>query len=208
MDLAAIRAAVKRQFGDESGALITNADIDRWANDGQLHVARRTEVLQQKEEINSVADQQNYSLTDEWIKIRKVTYEGRVLQPITLEELDNSHAARDANAQSGTPIYYYEWGEDIYLYPAPASAGVSNIDVWYVAAPEPLVNPGDVPEIPTHMHEDIVRYCLMRAKELDEDYGASDRLAVEMEGRLAESQEEAQNKQADSYPAVRLVPGD
>lgn len=208
MNLLDIKTRVKRLFGDESGAQIIDADIIRWANDGQLDIVRRTECLQAHVETNSVAKDNSYALPPDAIRVRRVTYDGNVLSRVELEELDGVNKSREASDITGTPTQYYIWGRQLWLYPTPSNSGTGNLDIYYLKAPATLGGDADVPDIPGHMHEDIVRYCLARAKELDEEFNQAEQIWNDYQMRTMLSFDEQHNPNADSYPAVRALPGD
>lgn len=46
MLVSEIATRVKRQFGDEAGAQIEDADILRWVNDAMIDIARTNNLLQ------------------------------------------------------------------------------------------------------------------------------------------------------------------
>lgn len=210
MNVREIMTRVQRQFGDESGAQITEDDILRWCNDGQLDIARRTECLQSHAETSSAADDGSYELPDEFMFARRVTFDNILLHRIELETLDGMHGTyRDREgAFTGEPESYYIWGHKLYIYPAPSAPGVGNLDIFFVRTPALLRFDTDVPEIPLHMHEDLVRYCLTRAKELDEDWDAAKMIGGEYDARVLNARHETKDPYIDTYPAVRLIPGD
>lgn len=208
MDLGEIKDEVKSQSGDESGALITDADITRWVNFGQIDLVRKTDVLQEHAETDAVASDGSYTVPDDYVKLRRVTYDGQKLARTNLEELDNLHPNRDKTNPTGTPTHYYVWGRKLWVYPAPANLGVGLLDIYYVPRPAELINDSDIPEVPVTMHEDLVRYCLARAKEKDEETQDAQNIMADYENRVMLSRDESQNEEIDSYPAVRLVSGD
>lgn len=139
MNLSQIINAVQRQFGDESGAQITRSDIIRWANHGQVDIVRKTEALQIHAETDTLKDDGSYDLPTGYVRVRRVTFDGRKLERVELEELDDLVPDRDSNGESSTPVYYYMWGSRLFIYPAPARAGAGNLDVYYVKMPNELV---------------------------------------------------------------------
>lgn len=207
MNLGEIKTAVKRQFGDESGAQITESDITRWANDAVRDIVRKVEISNQHRETASVADDGSYELPDNFMYIARVTYSNRLLRESKLQDLDLSSNAVDT-VSPGTPESYYIWNNTLYLHPAPSSSGTGNLDIWYVSQPASLGSDIDVPEIPTYMHEDIVRYCLARAKELDEDYQGAAMFDSDYEARVMQARYEKSAQPTDTYPSVRTLPGD
>lgn len=208
MNLLGIVTRTQRQFGDDSGVQIYKTDIINWANDGQIDIVRRTECLQDHKETSSVAQDGSYSLPSDFLFMRKVTYDKLPLRPTTLELADQMWPEREVAISVGTPQYYYIWGNILYLYPAPAQSGSGNLDIWYVRTPATMTGDFDIPEIPVAYHEAIVRYCLSRAKELDDSFSEASAIMKDYEQSIVEDKYEAQQQQADTYPAVRLLPGD
>lgn len=209
MKLSDIIRQVQRLFGDESGAQITTNDIVDWANLAQLDIARKTEALADVVEINSVAGQRKYLLPENFLKLRRVSYDGRLLDAVSMEEVDDTDRFSQEGG-TGEPKVYFLWGREIFLHPTPSQNGVENIDLYYVRSPAELTvgELNAIPELPPAYHEDIVRYCLARAKELDEEDDTAVHIMSEYELRLAQSKDEAWSPDIDSYPAVRVLPGD
>lgn len=207
MNLTEIITRVQRSFGDESGAQITTADIIRWANDAQVDIVRKTGLTNQHRETDVVLDDGSYALPDNFMQMIRVTLNGKVLPNRSLHDLDLTSSEIDT-AASGTPHAYYIWDNVIYLYPKPSAASVGGLDIWYVSRPATLEDVSDIPEVPIHMHEDIVRYCLARAKELDDDLEGAQVIMGDYETRLGQAVYESTSQPNDSYPAVRALPGD
>lgn len=207
MNLAEIKTAVKRQFGDESGAQITEADITRWANDAVRDIVRKVELTNQHQETAAVGGDGSYELPSNFMYIARVTYNNRLIREKKMQDLDLESNNIDGTS-SGEPVSYYIWNSTLYLYPAPASSGTGNLDIWYVSQPTTLADDNAIPEIPAYMHEDIVRYCLARAKELDEDWQAAQMLDSDYEARIMQARYEKSAQPTDSYPSVRILPGD
>lgn len=208
MNLGEIIVRVQRQFGDESEAQITRADIIRWANDAQLDIIRKTEALQSHVETNSVKDDGSYTLPEDYIRLRRVTYDDKILSRTTLEEIDQINPTRDSGYPVGTPTHFYTWADRLWLYPPPGKNGQGNLDIYYLRRPKTLENDSDTPELPVHLHEDIVRYCFARAKELDEEDEKAQEVMADYEMRLLQSRNDIQGDQLDSYPSIRVLPGD
>lgn len=205
MNLGQIILSVQRQFGDESGAQITRSDIIRWVNDAQIDITRKTECLQIHAETDAIKNDGSYDVPFDFIRLRRVTYKGKKLSRVDLEELDNIAPEREADSSSGSPAVFYVWGRKLWLHPNPSTGGEGVLDIYYVKMPEEVVSDVDVPEIPSHLHEDIIRFCLIRAKELNEDDEKAQALMHEYDGRMAFSRDEITNPEIESYPAVRDV---
>lgn len=205
-----ITTSVQRQFGDESGVQITTTDILRWINQAMIDIARKTDCVQDHKEASITSGDKSYGLPGDFINVRNVTYNGSPLRPTTMEIANIMWPQRDTigGSSSGDPEWYYIWGNVLYLYPTPASSGSGNLDIYYSRLPTVVANPTDTPEIPVGFHEDIERYCLAKAKELDDQLDEAAAIRKDYTDRVMVSKFEEENPHADSYPAVRLVPGD
>jgi hypothetical protein len=207
VNVGEIVTSVQRQFGDDSGAQITQTDIIRWINQAMVDIARKTDCVQDHKEASVTAGDNNYGLPDDFLNVRKVTYNDSPLQSTTMEIADIMWPERMLSASGGgNPQYYYIWAKVLYLYPTPATTGSGNLDIYYSRLPAAVTGTLDVPEIPVTYHEDIEKYCLSKAKELDDSMDESALLKKIYDDRIIESRYE-ENK-SDSYPSVRLVPGD
>lgn len=202
MNLGDIIISVQRQFGDDTEAQITTEDITRWANDGQLEVARRTEALLFTFTESTVQGQREYPLPADFLRVNKVTWSGLVLSRTSSADMDKSFPTRDVSPfRPGAPNSYYVRNRKIYLFPVPDS--VQDLVVEYNARPVSLVETDDQPSLPVEMHLDIVRYCLVRARELDGDRAGAKEAQAEFEARVAMTADESQNPYSDSYPSIR-----
>ena len=168
MLVSEIATRVKRQFGDEAGAQITDADIMRWINDAQREIAANNDLLQATATSNIVAGTDQYNLPTDVLTLRSVRYNGRRLALMTADEAAN-YVNQDTAKSSGEPTAYSLWGLKIDLYPTPAAALVGGLSVAYTKIPTQVTALGDTPELPQQYHGRIVEYCLAQAHELDDN---------------------------------------
>lgn len=207
MLLSDVQIRVKQQFGDTSGAQIQDADIARWASDTQLDIVRRTKCNEVTVTVLSVVGQESYLPTN-ILDVNRVEYNGARLRFVSRNELDMRFPTRHIpNYGNDTPQWYYVTEGSLSLFPSPVAAG-DNITVLYNRRPADVVNPGDAFEIPPQYHENIVRRCLQRAYELDGQWQAADRMASDYTAQVSFSAAEHKDKNDDSYPAIRCLPGD
>lgn len=205
MNRGQIKSMVKRLFGDTTGTQITDSDIESWIALAELDIARRTKCLKKHAETDAVADDGAYALPPDCLVVERVTLDGLKLAKTQLEELDDIHVSDTPG--SGVPSYYYIWGDTLHLYPWPASAGTGNLDIFYVYKPAEMAADVDVPTVPSQYHEDIVKYCLALAKDLDEEDSQAGILRAQYEQRLVQAKDEEQGDH-QTFPAVRCLPGD
>jgi len=89
MIVSDVSIRVKRQFGDQSGVQVEDADIIRWINDAQRDIAYTQEILESIATQSSVANQEKYTLPTDMINLRSVYYAGAKLQVLSLQDYDN-----------------------------------------------------------------------------------------------------------------------
>ncbi|MGH9982419.1 MAG: DUF6682 family protein [Nitrososphaeraceae archaeon] len=207
INLGEVQTRVQTQFGDKNEAQITLAEITRFANDGQLDLVRRVRCNETTTTTSSVIGTKVYNFTN-LLDASRVTYDGRPLTLVDRRKLDQWYPTREVSTTpNGTPLYYFVTAGGIEVYPVPDAAGVV-ISTTYIKRPVDLVNAGDPLEIPVQYHEDVVRFCLLRAFETDGQWTAADRVGADYKGRTVESRHDEQNKGEESYPSVRALPGD
>lgn len=202
--LLEIQTAVQRQFGDDTEAQILLTDIRRWANEGLLKIARETDALLDTATIPSVIGTSDYVLPTDFLRIDRVTFDGVTLIRTTSQDLDAMVPSRNVTPGiTALPTRFYVRQKKIVLYPTPDR--VKNIVVEYTARPAELVNAADVPEIPVEYHNDIIRFALSRAYELDGQRTDAREVMSEFQEGLGLTRDEIDQPYTDSYPMIREV---
>jgi hypothetical protein len=199
---------VQRSFGDETESQIRILDIYDWINAAQNDICRRTEILQGTQTYDTVVGSNNYTLPNDFIRASRVEYLGSSIQQTTLDQLDLYSIDDPYHTQGQAKPYWYIWGAVLHLYPDPNVAQTAAIKMYYSKL-APLVTIGsDSLGIPLHMQEDVVNYCMMKARELNEDYDERNALLSQHTQRMAESAEIVFDPQTGSYVSVRPDPYD
>lgn len=202
MQVSDIITRVKRQFGDEAGAQITDADIIRWINDAQRDLAASNELLQTTAYTDLIAGQDNYYLPPDILTLRNIRIDGR-----KLESLTNDQAAtwtpNTPNQATGTPTHFSQWALKFDLFPIPDRSVKKGIHLYYTRSPIPVAVGSDVPELPLQYHNRIVDYCLAQAHELDDNLD-SYKLKMEMFRDGALSVQGLEQVTSDVYPTISV----
>lgn len=172
----------KRQFGDESGVQITDADITRWANQAQIEIVNKNPMIQATALSSSVKGQQTYPVPPDIIQIESIMYDGNILEPRNFEGVRTQLG--DENSTPGTPQLWYTWADQIYLWPIPDA--VKQIAVNYSKAPTLLVNTNDLLSVPDRYFDRVCEYVNSKAYELDEDWEANRNQRQTFEDKLLE----------------------
>lgn len=209
MLVSEIQTRVKDIFGDTAQAQITDAMILNWINDGQLDICRKSECLEgTAPAVNIVAGTDQYAYPADFIKEQRLLVNGIKLTRLTLQSIDVLFPDRASTPVTGNSLYYYHYSRKFNLYPIPGSAITNGLVVWYIRSAVILTASGQTPEIPTAFHEDIVRFCLWKAFEQDQDWAGAGQFKSDYDLRLLKTIYDVQNEQSEEYPSVRLCAGD
>ncbi len=197
-----IAIRVKRQFGDENGAQINDADILRWVNDAMRDIALRNNLLPIKATTATVAAQQDYALPSDLLTLVSVRYGTEKLAALTLQEADEYVDASTNN--QGVPQYFSVWGSTISLYPIPTDANTS-LNLFYNRQPLVVNDNSDIPEIPAAYHLRLVEYCIAQAFELDSEMESYQAKMAQFNDGVKNTKDNGEWQTRDFYPHISVV---
>lgn len=205
-----IQTRVKNIFGDKAQAQIDDPMILDWINDGQKDICRKAECLETIQISSITGGSSSYPYPSDLIKERSVKVSGILLKRLTLSSIDVLFPDRESVTPvvTGSPLYYYSWSRTINLYPTPPSNISNGLNIWYVRNATLLTTTGQTPEIPDIFHEDLVRYCLWRAFEQDQDWAGAGQFKSDYDMRLLSTIYDSNVQQSEAYPSVQLCAGD
>lgn len=196
--------AVQRQFGDESGVQLENSDVIRWINDAQDVIVAKNKVLKAKSTTPSVAAQGSYTFPSDNIhQIESIHYNGYRVPNMPFTEAEEHIFQNDPlSTATGDPVLWYEWAGTFTFWPAPND--VKNIDLYYTQRPAPVDATSDVLSLPDKYYQDVVRYCLQQAYEMDEDMANSQAKGQQFDASLNEKSEEERTAQNMTYEKITV----
>jgi hypothetical protein len=198
---------VKRQFGDESGAQITDTDIIRWINSGQLEIVTRNKVLKGKATTNVVDGTATYSLpTVAALQIESIHYDGKVVRGVDLAQAEKIISGSDPErTREGEPVLWYEWASEVTFSPTPNENITDGLTVYYSKLPTDITLVSDTLSVPDIYFEALVSWVLSKAYELDEEFKASDLQKSYFEQKLGLQLDEERDPMRLSYPLISIV---
>lgn len=213
--VADVIRTVQRQFGDESGVQLADADIAGWINDAQMQINIINKVLRAKGTLPSVANQKSYSLatlTPKPQQIEALHYNGVRVPNMPFPQYEETVTQADPNSTqtAAIPVMWTEWAGTFLFWPAPRD--VQTIEVYYTAQPTVLavspVVPANLLSLPDDCFQDVVRYVLQQAYEMDEDWTASNTKAQQLADSLTLRGEKERTEQDMTFQTVTVVDDD
>lgn len=202
--VADIAATVKRQFGDESGAQVTNEDIIRWVDEAQRAICNKNKILKARATADLIEGQHTYALPEANIaQIESIRTENGFLRSMEFPTAENTVLQADPRQNaSGTPTHWYEWAGQITLWPTPSATVEDGISLYYTKNPSPVSALSDPLSLPDKYYERIIELVLAKAYELDENFEA----AAFKKGEAAAGLDEMNNEErASSHMTYQTI---
>lgn len=202
---------VKRIFGDESAVQLTDADIIRWINDAQREIVMHSQNLLEKiGTINTVEGQDEYAFPADLLILRSIRYKNDSMQSYSslqfrsLQDFDTYINGWDGSFYgTNDPLVYTTYENTIYVFPTPNVSTTSGLKVLYSRKPVDVTDSLDPLDLPEAYHNAVVKYCLTRAYEMDEDYESSGIQFSQFQNDVTTLMNREKLKgQDDAYPTI------
>lgn len=217
MNLGELKESVKRAFGDESAVQITDADIVRWVSQGQEEIVRENEeILEARVTVDLVASQDEYPFPEDLLTLRSLKIKDstqsvgyRLVNYMTLGQFELSVTTFSGISSTGLASYVYTTYENtIFLFPVPASDITDGMRLVYAKRPVMPVTDVDPLGLPLSYHMTLVKYCLVQAYELDENWEASANKVAQLQLDLNRQANRSKGEARAYYPTITVLPED
>jgi len=201
MDIATLVRKVQRSFGDDNQIFISEADLLDWINDAQAQIARETSCITTT--VSTAASNFPYTFPSDFIRVKILRYGTKPLVPVEVEDLDMKQY--DLTQRGQECYFYYVENDKINLFPLQPSGDTTTVTFRYAALPTVVTAVGNSLTVPVQFHEDLVRYCLARAHERNENYRGMEIAMSEFQARISARKEDVDNPD-DTWSVVRDDP--
>jgi len=199
---------VKRQFGDEAAAQITDAMLLDYINDAMREiVSRNDELFQAKAAASTVNGTESYdlpTLATNILRLNTVKYKGVTVDFLSIQQADETYPEKDVLPRpTGMPRHYWIWANKIIFEPAPDSTG-SNLVIYFQTYPTPLSTLSDTIPLPERYHLKVVDYCIAKAAELDDDDERHGSKMAQLSADLDMMNTDTYRPSQETYPYVTV----
>lgn len=197
-----IEEHARQRFNAVSDSFFTQAEILNLIYAACIELSSEVpELVERVYTSSTVEDQREYSFPTNTIKIKRIEYEGKKLQPITMVEDDALTLNNSATTASGTPQYYSIWNETIYLRPIPSDVG--DLTIYSYNEPQTLTISSTL-EIPTMFHMGLVDFIVAEMAAKDQNLELSDFYRSRFNDTILKAKKWAQRKKrGDSFSTVK-----
>jgi hypothetical protein len=167
----------------------------------ELDLSQRALHIERVFTTTTTASTQEYDFPTNVISIKRVTYDGGKLSPISFGE-DDALTTNNANtSDSGESQYYMQWNETIILRPIPDAA--KELKVYaYVEPQQPSLT--STLEVPSLWHYVIVYYLVYQMAMKDQNVQVADRYERRYEEGIRRAKRWwSKRKRGDRYAVVK-----
>lgn len=217
MNIANVISRIQRQFGDESGVQVTEADVLRWINDAQNEaVLQHSNLLMSSATVATVANQQAYNLPAGLLDVKMIRYKTNStdlssypMRFLTTQELDEYFATWNGTDYLGEPLYFTRGANQTQfrVFPVPDHS-LGTFTLEFSRYPVDVTTAADTIDLPVYYHPYVIEFCLMKAYEMDEEWDAMDRKAAYVQSTLDANFGRDETFGKNSYPSVTPVSED
>lgn len=196
---------VKTQFGDNSGAQLTDDVILRWINDGQQEIVNNNPILKDTKLSNIVAGTAEYTFPEDKVQFIEAVYvDGRPVKNLSPQSFRDFILADDPTraATAKYPDIWYERAGVITFYPAPNESFTNGLKLEYVKMPTAVTSSASTLGVPDRYLNNLVNYCMTQALEYDENYSAAQYKLAQFRDGLDRLSYKENISQTDMYPSV------
>jgi len=131
-----------------------------WLNDGLVDLVSRSHCLETTEDIDLVADQTEYAITENYIVVKAVHYVSAA--SVSKALIRGAPESVGLVSNIGEPAFWYDWGGKLGAYPALTSATSEKITVYLVTRPTAIIISASIP-IPAIYDKALVMYVVAQS---------------------------------------------
>ena len=130
---SAIIVNARQYLNEPTATFWTDAEMLVWLNNGMVDIVNRSHCFETTEDINLVADQVEYSITETYVVVKAVQYVDSDSAERGLLPGKPSDVGVIENVSQ--PVYWYDWGGKIGIYPVLSSVTTEKVTLYLVERP-------------------------------------------------------------------------
>lgn len=216
MNVQDIVTRVRRTFGDEAAVQVSDADVMRWINDGQIEIVKHNDnALQTTSLVSLVANQSTYALPADLLVLRSLRYKFADMLSFSnlryknMQQFDETMDLWDGTHYSaGHPVYFTTYENNVVLFPTPNQASTNGLKILYNDTPTAVTGLSDALSLPLIYHNILVQYCMWQASLLDEDHEPGVMYQKNFRDEIDSIMSRETADPSATYPTITVLEGD
>jgi hypothetical protein len=162
-----INTAARQRYNAVGDTFWSDDEVYALIYQASLELALEGFLIEQVFSSTTTASQQEYSYPTNAVAIKRITYNGLRLSRIDFRQDDLLTTFNQATTSTGTPQYYVDYNQTIYLRPIPDAA--QTLKVWAYVEPQEVTSSSTL-EIPSEWHMSIVNFILREMSAKNKNY--------------------------------------
>lgn len=196
---------VRNTAGDINVLQFTEEMLVDWINDAVRECAIENNLLQKIATQNTVANQQEYDLPTDIMKLHSIYINGEKLKILTLQEWEEVSGGQPTGVPTtGAPYQVYIWATKLNVWPPPSS--VVPIKINYIYSPTDWDGAdGDTekPPLPENYHLRLIPYVLAQVALQDENMVLYEKHMGQFRSGVVDLAQQSQQEE-DLYPFISV----
>ena len=193
--------AARSAYNATGDDFFSDAELRRYVWAAQMELAKEGLLIEATYTTSTVASQQEYAFPTYTVAIKRITYDGKKLMPITFREDDTLTLTNQSTTATGTPQYYAIWDKVLYLRPVPAA--VATLKIFSYSQPQEVTNSSAL-DIPVEFHLDLVDFLLWRMAIKDKNFQAANSYKALWDDKVAKARTFGRKaRRGDAFTAVQ-----
>lgn len=199
-----INTAARQRYNAVGDDFFSDSEIYNMIYQACCEMAVTGLIIEQTYSTLSVAGQQEYNWPTNALNIKRITYNGRKLVPITFREDDILTILDQATSATGLPTSYAMWNDIFYLRPVPDTSAVI-IKVFANITPQSVTSTSTI-EIPSEFQMSLVNFIISEMSAKNKNYAGAQYYRSLWEKDLKRSAAmNAKSKIGDAFQFVKNV---
>lgn len=168
-----------------------------------MELAKKAYVIERVYTTTTTASTQEYALPTNCFAVKRITYNGNKLQPITFREDDALTLSNSGTLATGTPQYYALFYKTLYLRPIPDDA--LDLKIFSYNFPQ-RIDTTSVLEVPTEYQQDLGLFLLSEMHAKEKNYEGAQYYRNLWDVRVKEIvKEQRKARRGDAFTAVQDI---
>lgn len=190
----------KQQYNAVNDTFFSDAEMYNYVYDAEMQLAREAQCIRRTYTTSTASDQQEYARPSNAFAVKRITYNGQKLTKITDRQDDSLTLFNQTTTATGTPQYYFEWGDTLSLRPVPSDIGTLKIFTYDL--PQAVTNASSL-EVPSRYHLDLALYVVSQMAAKDKNFEASKAYFDRWTKKLADAKrDERKAVRGDAFSSV------
>jgi hypothetical protein len=207
MTPAQVYSQIRSQANEDTAAFWEDSEILRHMSDAENIIAQQVGCTEDKTSFSSADGTREYTLGSTVGTITRLTWDRYPLKAITVDQLDVVEGvARGGVDSTGSPEYYYLWGQSVGFSPVPGSA--KTVDMYHYAVPAAIDSTAVTSwTMPDKYGQYVTPYCLwqMFSKDQQTQEEGQAYYRTWLDGLGTIQRDWIQTKNRGRYPTVNIV---